>query len=255
MPSPSMLVLPMTLRPVSPPGISRRSSRSTLTPGSSRLEIWSPSAASTWRATYTNPRCLLSISASRSETFSSGRLEEVVERLDRGGAVLDELRVDRDGGGGHGDRQLVAVAVEDRAALRGHVPRAGPLRGALLAVGVGLGGLQCRDAGDHDHQQDRDDDQRGDQRKRGEPARRGARLRGGGAWTRTRLRGGCLRAFDREPAFAGCRAATCSSLPAWRLDGADRFAGAERFAGAVPDLADDGAWRARGAAERAGPPP
>ena len=136
-----------------------------------------------------------------------GQVEEVVECLDRGGAVVDELRVDRDGGGGNGDRHLVAVAVEDRAALRGHVPRAGPLRRALRTVGIGFGGLQGRDAGDHDQQEHAMTTSAAISRKRGEPARRGVRLRGGGAWTRTRLRGGCLRVFDREPALAGCRVA------------------------------------------------
>jgi hypothetical protein len=51
MPTPSMLVLPTTLRPVSPPGISRRVSSSTLTPESPSEAIWSPMPASTWRAT------------------------------------------------------------------------------------------------------------------------------------------------------------------------------------------------------------
>ena len=109
-----------------------------------------------------------------------GQVEQVVERLDRGGAVVDEFRVDRDGGGGHRDRQLVAVAVEDGAALRGHVPRAGPLRRALLAVRLGFGGLQRGDTGD-DHQQQRgDDDQRGDQPE----SRRPRTTRGALAWRR-----------------------------------------------------------------------
>ena len=78
MPTPSMSVRPMTLRPVSPPGRIRLLSGSTLTPANPSAAICSPTASSTWRATYMNPVALATIAATSSWRFSSLRPRTLV---------------------------------------------------------------------------------------------------------------------------------------------------------------------------------
>ena len=103
-------------------------------------------------------------------------------------------------------------------------------------------------------------------RKRGEPARRGVRLRGGGAWTRTRLRGGCLRcrsgaAWRRAawppdaPGLLCASMGLCASTgpcPSMGLCG-PMVGGAERVRAAVERVGPLGCRRAAGAARPTAP--
>jgi hypothetical protein len=82
--------------------------------------------------------------------------EDRREHLERAVGVGDEARVDADGERGHRHRQLLTVAIEDRASVRGQRQRARPLLGTGGAQRLAIGGL---DATDLDHERGEDDEE------------------------------------------------------------------------------------------------
>ena len=163
MPTPSMSVLPITLRPVSPPGRIRLLSGSTLTPASPRAAICSPTASSTWRATYMNPVALATIAATSSWRRSSLRPRTLVRivAVPSGSSISLGLMLTLFAA--HRHRQLFTVAIEDRAAIGGHVPGAGPLSGALDAQRVALARLEDADLEQHQRQHEHERAEQHDQ--------------------------------------------------------------------------------------------
>ena len=94
---------------------------------------------------------------------SSDRSSEVAEGVDRPGRVEHLARVDGDRRSGHGQGQLVAVAVEDRAALGRQLTAAGPQLGGLGSQRLAAGALHQTDLGEHAAEDENEHDERPDQ--------------------------------------------------------------------------------------------
>ena len=92
-----------------------------------------------------------------------GQTEDPGEGVRRAGRILDLVRVDRDRARRHGQGELVAVAVEDRAPLGGQYPVPGPLLGGRVAQRVPVRGLQQPDPDEHRAEDQEHRDERADQ--------------------------------------------------------------------------------------------
>ena len=149
MPSPSMSVRPITLRPVSPPGSTRLSSGSTLTPLSWRSAICCPIDDVDLALDVDEPLVLGDQRRVQVGLLLVGEAEHGGQRADRAFGVGDELRVDADRGGRDRDRQLLAVAIEDRAAVGVELDLSRPLVGAGLAQRLAADRLQASDPEQH----------------------------------------------------------------------------------------------------------
>ncbi len=127
-----MSVRPITLRPVSPPGSTRLSSASTLTPV--ELELGDLIGDVDVDLALDVHETLV-LGHERGVELGLGRLVEAEhgrQRAYRSFRIGDELRVDAHRCRRDRDRQFLTVAVEDRAAVGDQLDLAGPLVGTCL---------------------------------------------------------------------------------------------------------------------------